>query len=80
MPVDISSHYAPPHLPFNPERTRYQAQWTLNRLGRGGDAVSLLFVDDEEISRLNGHYRGKEGPTNVLSFPLGEGDSETLSV
>ena len=30
--------------------------------------VSLSFVTDEEIARLNEQYRGKEGPTDVLSF------------
>ena len=28
--------------------------------------VSLSFVTDEEIARLNEQYRGKEGPTDVL--------------
>lgn len=30
--------------------------------------VSITFVDDEEIAQLNEEYRGKEGPTDVLSF------------
>lgn len=30
--------------------------------------VSITFVDDEEITRLNEEYRGKVGPTDVLSF------------
>ena len=30
--------------------------------------VSVTFVDDEEIAALNSEYRGKEGPTYVLSF------------
>jgi len=30
--------------------------------------VFLTFVDDEEMTVLNGQYRGKEGPTDVLSF------------
>ena len=30
--------------------------------------VSLSFVDDGEIAALNAEYRGKEGPTDVLSF------------
>ncbi len=34
--------------------------------------VSLVLVDDREIARLNGLYRHKEGPTDVLSFPIGE--------
>lgn len=30
--------------------------------------VSISFVDDDEITRLNEQYRGKIGPTDVLSF------------
>ena len=30
--------------------------------------VSVSFVDDAEMTELNGRFRGKEGPTDVLSF------------
>ena len=30
--------------------------------------VSLSFVDDTHMARLNGEFRGKTGPTDVLSF------------
>lgn len=30
--------------------------------------VSVSFVDDDEIAHLNESYRGKAGPTDVLSF------------
>lgn len=30
--------------------------------------ASISFVDDGEMARLNAEYRGKEGPTDVLSF------------
>lgn len=33
--------------------------------------VSVTFVDNKEIAELNGQYRGKLQPTDVLSFPLG---------
>ena len=32
--------------------------------------ISLSFVDDESIRELNNSTRGKESPTDVLSFPL----------
>lgn len=79
MPVDISSHYSPSHCPLNLTRVRRQAQWILKQLSKDDHTVSLLFVDDEEISWLNSQYRQKQGPTNVLSFPLGEGDDNSLS-
>lgn len=34
--------------------------------------VSVTFVDNEEIARLNAQYRDNPNPTDVLSFPLGE--------
>ncbi len=36
--------------------------------GKGG-SVSVLLGDDAAISALNAQFRGKSGPTNVLSFP-----------
>jgi probable rRNA maturation factor len=39
--------------------------------------VSLTFVDDKEIHRLNKEYRGIDAPTDVLSFAMQEiGDDE----
>jgi len=35
--------------------------------------VSLVFVDDNYIAQLNKQYRGKDGPTDVLSFAMQEG-------
>ena len=36
--------------------------------------VSLLLTDDREIQTLNRDFRGKDKPTDVLSFALLEGD------
>ena len=36
--------------------------------------VSILFTDDKEIHRLNREYRGKDKPTDVLSFSQLEGE------
>jgi probable rRNA maturation factor len=35
-------------------------------------SVSVLLTDDEEIRRLNREFRGKDKPTDVLSFPAGD--------
>ncbi len=32
--------------------------------------LSIRLVDSEESAELNSSYRGKSGPTNVLSFPF----------
>lgn len=35
--------------------------------------ISILFTDDEAIQALNSAWRGKDKPTNVLSFPQPSG-------
>ena len=37
--------------------------------------VAVEFVDAERIAELNLAHRGKQGPTDVLSFPVDEHDS-----
>ncbi len=32
--------------------------------------LAIEYVDAERIARLNAQHRGKEGPTDVLSFPV----------
>jgi probable rRNA maturation factor len=32
--------------------------------------VSLIFVDEDAISDLNGRFLGGDGPTDVLAFPI----------
>lgn len=46
------------------------------RLGLGPAAqagVAVHLVDDAAIARLNAAHMGKSGPTDVLSFPTGDG-------
>lgn len=48
---------------------RYVGQ-TLKRLEYQANCdISVRLVDDEESHQLNLHYRQKDKPTNVLSFP-----------
>jgi probable rRNA maturation factor len=42
--------------------------------GSGPMEAAILFTDDESIATLNRTWRGKQGPTNVLSFPSPESD------
>ncbi len=37
--------------------------------------LSILFTDDAGIARLNKTYLNKNGPTNVLAFPMAGGPS-----
>ncbi len=38
----------------------------------GSAEISVTFVDNDEIHKLNLEFRNKDMPTDVLSFPLGE--------
>ena len=43
----------------------------LRPFGVGGH-VGVVFVDAERITELNAQWRGKTGPTDVISFPVDE--------
>jgi len=46
----------------------------LKDLGYKDKELSVLFTNDKEIAALNQQYRFKPEPTNVLSFPMSEGE------
>ncbi|MGH9188525.1 MAG: rRNA maturation RNase YbeY [Acidimicrobiales bacterium] len=45
---------------------------------RGSAEVSLLFVDETAMAELNLRFMGREGPTDVLAFPIDD-DVATFS-
>ncbi len=40
--------------------------------------LSILFTDDERIALLNEQYLGRKGATNVLAFPMYEGQDKEI--
>lgn len=59
----------PPRGVPSPARLR---RWALAALGQGRAEVTLRVVGSGESRALNRRYRGKDKPTNVLSFPYGD--------
>lgn len=51
-------------------RKALEAAFNALVLPRREFAVAVSFVDDAEIQKLNGEFRYKDKPTNVLSFPM----------
>jgi probable rRNA maturation factor len=49
------------------------ARRLLAAIGEGDAALSLSLVSDDGIRLINAQYRGKDAPTDVLSFPLENG-------
>jgi probable rRNA maturation factor len=41
--------------------------------------LSILVVDDSEIENLNKDYLNRSGPTNVIAFPMKEGDFSDIN-
>jgi probable rRNA maturation factor len=53
-------------------RVRELASLALGTAGIGDGHVAVEFVDAQRIAELNRQFRGKAGPTDVLSFPMDE--------
>ena len=53
----------------DPDRWARLASAVLRSEGRIGE-LTLTFVDRDEIAALNAEHMHKDGPTDVLSFPL----------
>jgi probable rRNA maturation factor len=58
----------------DPERIAAKARKILNALAFPEGELSIVVVDDEEMSSLNWRYLKRRGPTNVLAFPMREGE------
>ncbi len=52
------------------EKVRKTAEAILNALECPDGELSVLIVDDPGIAELNREYLNREGPTNVIAFPM----------
>jgi probable rRNA maturation factor len=59
---------------INRASLRRKTDKILSALGCPEAELSLLLTDDAGISGLNEEYLGRRGPTNVISFPMREGE------
>jgi probable rRNA maturation factor len=57
---------------------RRAATATLAQEGRAGQSIAILLTDDARLRRLNAQFRGKDAPTNVLSFPVAQTSADDL--
>ena len=54
----------------DPREIGSAARRILKTLGYAGYELTVVLVDDREITRLNRQYFRRNRPTNVISFPL----------
>ena len=72
-PAVISVKNEQEAVAINCDSVRLLAEYILNAESASGRGeLAITFVDAGEISSLNDRYRGKDGPTDVLSFSLSE--------
>ncbi|MDT8318199.1 MAG: rRNA maturation RNase YbeY [bacterium] len=55
------------------------AKKVLHLLNLDGAELSILLVGDEEMRCINSEYRGKDRPTDVISFAMSDGEFPGLN-
>ncbi|HEU4977188.1 MAG TPA: rRNA maturation RNase YbeY [Baekduia sp.] len=75
LEVEILGLELAPGAPEAPEVERLVSLAVASAGVRDGH-VAVAFVTPEAIAELNAEHRGKEGPTDVLSFPIDEADAD----
>lgn len=76
MPVALVSRVRSRDLKLT--SLRRTAQRLLDAIGYPDAQLSITLVGDAAIRKLNREYRHKDRPTDVLSFPLGDGAGQPL--
>ena len=61
-------------IKIDKRRIRSQVNALLKLLDCTNMEISITFVDNASIRQINKQYLGKDRPTNVISFPLQEGE------
>jgi probable rRNA maturation factor len=56
------------------KRVRKSLRMLMKQLHCDDKEISLLIVDDANMTRLNKHYFDRNCPTNVISFTMAEGE------
>ncbi len=74
LEVEVFGGRLAPGAPAHEEVQRL-CELTAASRGVASGHVAVEFVTAERIAELNREHRGKEGPTDVLSFPVDGADS-----
>jgi len=65
--------------PISLRKLRRRTRIILDALKSPEGEISILLVDDLQIAAMNRRFLGREGPTNVIAFPMQEGRFSGLS-
>ncbi len=59
---------------IDPQEILKTAEIILNTLNKAESELSILITDDFKIAELNQCYLNRKGPTNVIAFPMQDGE------
>ena len=76
--MEISLSNRQKRVAIDLRKIRRAAKKILSALECEKHEISILLVDDEEITRLNRQYFHRRRPTNVISFPMETGQPDAL--
>ena len=71
MDIQIANRQKRRRVPL--KRLQRTARILIDALKRPDAELSVLLVDDRRIAQLNREFLDREGPTNVIAFPMQEG-------
>ena len=77
MEVLIDNRQSSCEIPL--KKIRRTVEVILGALDCPDGEISILIVDDPKIEKLNRKYLNRPGPTNVIAFPMREGEFSHLS-
>ena len=80
MPVLFKNEFYHAVPRINEALVQRAADQLLVSTGMAEAELSILLVDDQQIAELNRTWRHKKGPTNVLAFPLTEGEDSAMAM
>jgi probable rRNA maturation factor len=75
LEVEVLGRELAPGAPSDAE-IRQLVALAVGSAGLEDGHVAIAFVDGDRIAELNAEHRGKEGPTDVLSFPVDEAGAD----
>lgn len=76
--IDLQSVFVAPNLP-DLQQLQMWVDAVLTDTSRDNEVV-IRIVDEQESQALNEQYRHKQGPTNILSFPIDVPDGIELDL
>jgi probable rRNA maturation factor len=69
LEVEVFGAELAPGAP-SPQEVRRLCALATTAAGVQDGHLAIEYVDEQRIARLNAEHRGKDGPTDVLSFPI----------